>query len=135
MNQPRKKLPVYLSAKEMERLLAGVHKDRHRLGLALMAYGGLRVSEMCKLKIENINLARGYMKITGKGDKQRIVPLNARLTALIEKYLTRYGARLTPDDYILGKTRASWHYVVKKYSSQVLGRSDLHCPSLPVNRK
>jgi len=130
MQHSLKNLPLYLSAEEMKQLVKGVKKDRHRLGVALMAYGGLRVSEMCCLRVSDVNLARGFMRVNGKGGKQRYVPLTARLQELIEVYLSRHGANLSPESLLLGRTRASWHYVVKKYSSSVLGRKDIHCHTL-----
>lgn len=126
----RIKLPSFLSKKEMESLLSTVKKDRHRLGIALMLYGGLRVSEMCRLRISNIHLARGFIKVNGKGDKQRIVPLTPKLQKLMENYLVKYGSTLTQESYLVGRTRVSWHYAVKKYTRKLLERNDLSCHSL-----
>lgn len=130
MNHIVSKLPVFLTAKEMERLVNNVRKDRHRLGIALMSYGGLRVSEMCNLKISDINVARGFMKITGKGNKQRFVPLTVKLQNMVEQFLNKHGADLTTESLLLGRSRANWHYVVKKYSREILYRDDVHCHTL-----
>jgi len=125
-----KKLPLFLSQKEIENLISGVRKDKHKLGLYLMSHGGLRVSEMCTLKVADIHLQRGFMMITGKGNKQRVVPINATLQKMIESYLAKYSYKLNPESFILGGTRVSWHYVVKKYSEQNLDRKDVHCHTL-----
>ncbi len=125
-----KKLPLFLSQKDIENLTRNVRKDRHKLGLYLMSYGGLRVSEMCSLRVSDIHLQRGFIKITGKGGKQRIVPLNATLQNIIENYLSRHAHKLNPDSLLIGGERSSWHYVVKKYSAQNLGRRDIHCHTL-----
>jgi len=125
-----KKLPLFLSQKDVENLTRNIRKDKHKLGLLLMSYGGLRVSEMCSLKISDIHLQRGFMKIHGKGGKERIVPLNATLQKTIESYLAKNGHRLNPESYLIGGERSSWHYVVKKYSAQNLGRTDIHCHTL-----
>ena len=130
MNKPVKKLPTYLTHDELKKLIKGVRKDRHRLGLALMSFGGLRVSEMRTLRIQDLNLGRGFIKVTGKGNRERFVPLNSRLQRMLEEYLARHGSVLSQDSLLLGKTRASWHYVVKKYSRLVLGRDDIHCHTL-----
>jgi len=130
MKQNVKKLPLFLTQKDVENLTRNIRKDKHKLGLLLMSYGGLRVSEMCSLKISDIQLQRGFMKINGKGGKERIVPLNATLQKMIESYLTKHGHRLNPDSFLIGGDRSSWHYVVKKYSAQNLGRTDVHCHTL-----
>jgi hypothetical protein len=84
----------------MEKLVNNIRKDRHRLGIALMSYGGLRVSEMCNLKISDINVARGFMKVTGKGNKQRFVPLTGKLQTMVEQFLNRHGTELSPDSLL-----------------------------------
>jgi len=84
MNENRKKIPLYLSQKEIDSLTKSIKKDKHRLGIFLMAYGGLRVSEMCGLRVNGLHLARGFLVVHGKGDKERIVPVNSRLQKEIE---------------------------------------------------
>ncbi len=130
MNENRKKIPLYLSQKEIESLTKSIKKDKHRLGIFLMAYGGLRVSEMCGLRVNGLHLARGFLVVHGKGNKERIVPVNSRLQKEIENYLQKYGHQLGPDSLLVGGDRSSWHYAVKKYSSLNLGRSDVHCHTL-----
>jgi len=125
-----KKIPVFLSHEEVNTLLHSVRKDKHLLGLSLMYYGGLRVSEMTGLRISDLHLARGFMKVNGKGSKERIVPINSRLQKHIENYLHKYGHKLSQDSFLVGGDRSSWHYVVKKYSSLNLGRKDIHCHTL-----
>ena len=122
-----KKIPLFLSQKEIENLIKNVRTERHKLGLYLMSHGGLRVSEMCNLKVADIHLQRNFMIITGKGNKQRVVPINGTLQKMIESYLSRYSYKLKPESFLLGGDRTSWHYVVKKYSVQNLGRKDIHC--------
>lgn len=125
-----KKIPLFLSQKEIDDLIRGVPKERHKLGLYLMSYGGLRVSEMCTLKVSDIHLQRNFMIITGKGNKQRVVPINATLQKMLESYFSKYSYKLNPDSLLLGGARNSWHYVIKKYSEQNLGRRDVHCHTL-----
>jgi hypothetical protein len=130
MKQTDKKLPLYLSKKEIENLFHNVRKEKHKLGLYLMYHGGLRVSEMCNLKVSDIHLQRNFMYVTGKGNKPRVVPINATLQKMIESYYGKYSYKLKPESYLLGGNRSSWHYVVKKYSEQNLGRRDVHCHTL-----
>ncbi len=130
MIENRNKIPLFLSQKEVEQLAKSIAKDKHRMGVFLMAYGGLRVSEMCGLRVCDIHLARGFMTVHGKGGKDRIVPVNARLQKEIESYLHKHGHKLGQESLLVGGYRSSWHYVVKKYSAQNLGRSDVHCHTL-----
>lgn len=125
-----KKIPLFLSSKEVEIFLKNVKRDRHLIGFYLMSHAGLRVSEMCGLKVGDVNLARGFMKIIGKGSKERIVPLSSKLQNRIEQYLTKYGHRLTPQSYLVGLNRRTWHDMVKKYAVRNLGRRDIHCHTL-----
>lgn len=125
-----KKIPVFLSHDEVNKILHNVRKDKHLLGLSLMYYGGLRVSEMTGLRISDIHLARGFMKVNGKGSKERIVPINSKLQKYLENYLQKNGHKLNQESCIVGGDRSSWHYVVKKYSGLSLGRKDVHCHTL-----
>jgi hypothetical protein len=84
---------------------------------------------MNSLRVKDINLARGFIRVLGKGDKIRVVPLTSKLTTYVESYLNK-NSKLSADSLLLGKTRASWHYVVKKYSQTILGRFDVHCHTL-----
>jgi hypothetical protein len=130
MPRSPKKLPLFLSSKEVDVFLKNVKRDRHLLGFYLMSHAGLRVSEMCGLKVADVNLARGFMKITGKGSKERIVPLTSKLQSNIEQYLSKYGHNLSPQSYLVGLNRRTWHDMVKKYSVRNLGRRDIHCHTL-----
>jgi len=130
MPRSPKKLPLFLSSKEVDIFLKNIKRDRHLLGFYLMSHAGLRVSEMCNLKVGDVNLARGFMRITGKGSKERIVPLSSRLQNIIEQYLTKHGHNLTSQSYLVGLNRRTWHDMVKKYAVKNLGRRDIHCHTL-----
>jgi integrase/recombinase XerD len=87
-----RKLPNVLGLEEVDRLLAvGGTGPRHLRDAAMLAtlYAtGLRVSELCGLKLADLNLKGGFVRATGKGKKQRLVPLGdlaaARLTGYLE---------------------------------------------------
>ena len=87
-----RKLPTVLSLKEIERLLDGIdlgHPQGHRNRAILETlYGsGLRVSELVDLKISDLYFDENMMLITGKGDKQRLVPLGAFAKKFIQIYI------------------------------------------------
>lgn len=91
-----KKLPHTLSLDEVERLLAGPNLTqtrgvRDRTMLELLYATGLRVSELISIRLDDLHLEQGFVRIVGKGNKERIVPLGDTARQWIERYLE--GAR------------------------------------------
>jgi len=94
IDSPKKtqKLPDTLSISEVERLIEApdtkkVLGIRDRTILEVMYATGLRVSELIGLKLNDLHLAMGLMQTTGKGDKERIVPLGDMAIHWLETYL------------------------------------------------
>ena len=86
------KLPHVLSRDEIERLLEtpDTHKPlgvRDAAMLELIYAAGLRVSELINLKLQDINLEAGFVRIFGKGSKERIVPIGMHAREKINHYL------------------------------------------------
>jgi integrase/recombinase XerD len=86
------KLPRVMSYDEVERLLAApdVTTDRgalHGAMLHLMYASGLRVSELCKLRLGDIDLQRGLVAPHGKGDKKRLVPVGEVALERVSRYV------------------------------------------------
>ena len=86
-------LPHYLNAGDMERLLeappaAAPNGMRDRAMLQLLYASGLRVSELCAVELNDLNLTLGYLRVTGKGNKQRLVPMGQTAIRAIEAYVT-----------------------------------------------
>lgn len=91
--QIRKRLPKTLSEGEMARLLnyEGGNKPedlRDSAMLELLYATGLRVSELVRLQVSQLSLPGGYLTATGKGAKQRVVPLGDPAREKIQRYLT-----------------------------------------------
>jgi integrase/recombinase XerD len=87
-----RRLPDILSAEEIEILISAIDlskKEGHRNKAILeVLYGcGLRVSELTELKISNTYLEKGYVRVTGKGNKERLVPLGGKAEKEIRNYL------------------------------------------------
>ncbi len=57
--------------------------------LELLYAGGLRVGEICSLRVEDVRLDQGRAQVRGKGDKERIVPMGRRACEALERYLGR----------------------------------------------
>lgn len=89
-----KTLPKYVEEKPMENLLDEVEFTndfsgmRDKLVLELLYGTGMRLSELIGLKVTDLNLYNNTLKVLGKGNKQRIIPINQSLVEAIKKYLT-----------------------------------------------
>jgi integrase len=84
----RRRLPVYLRERELERLLAAVPTERDRLIVLIGAYAGLRVSEICKLRVEHLDFEDGMLEVhAGKGDKDRTVPMHPQLARALRVWI------------------------------------------------
>ena len=89
--RPWPALPRYLTPDEVDRLIeqpdaATPLGRRDRTMLEVLYATGLRVSELVALKAADVNLSAGYLTTTGKGDKQRVVPLGDRAVDAIRRY-------------------------------------------------
>jgi len=82
-----KRLPKYITYEEFQNILKVVKKKRDRLILLMLFYTGVRVSELVNLKKSDIMLNEGFIKVYGKGGKERIVPIPSFLIKELEEYL------------------------------------------------
>jgi integrase/recombinase XerD len=103
-------IPKYLSQAEVERLLAAPDADtaaglRDRAMLELLYASGPRASELCGVQVRDLNLEVGVLRVTGKGGKQRLIPVGQSAVAAARAYLD--SARAT-----LLQGRASGHLFV-----------------------
>ncbi len=85
------KLPDTLSLIEIDKLISAVdlstkQGERNRAIIETLYSCGLRVSELTSLQLSNIHFKEGYLKVIGKGDKERLAPIGGRAI----KYLTLY---------------------------------------------
>jgi integrase/recombinase XerD len=87
-----RKLPEVLSIEEIDRLLGGLDLSkpggrRNRAMLEVLYGCGLRVSELVGLRLSHVYFDRGFVRITGKGDKERLVPIGRTALREIRNYL------------------------------------------------
>lgn len=92
-------LPVVLSVAEIERLLAAVRIQDplafRDLAMLEVLYGsGLRISELLELRTRDLQLEEGLLQVSGKGGKQRLVPVGGRAAAALHRYLRELRPRL-----------------------------------------
>jgi integrase/recombinase XerD len=98
----RPALPDTLDEAEVERLLAAPATDtalglRDRAMLEVLYAAGLRVSELVGLTTDAVNLRQGVVRVRGKGDKDRLVPLGEEAVDWLERYLGTARATLMRD--------------------------------------
>ncbi len=128
-----KKLPVFLNIQEVEKLLeapssSSLFGQRDRAMLELLYSCGLRVSELINLSYHNINLKEEFIRIHGKGNKERVLPMGE----IAIDYLLKYETNARPvllkngqsDSYFLSNrgsamSRQNFFYIIKAYANQV----------------
>lgn len=86
------RLPEVLTVAEIDNLLSAIdlskaEGQRNRAILETLYSCGLRVSELCDLKLSDLYLEEGFIKVTGKGSKQRLVPISPRAIKEIQYWL------------------------------------------------
>jgi integrase/recombinase XerD len=88
-----RKLPEVLTRKEVTALLEAPSSEtplglRDRAIIELFYSSGLRVSELCDLSLQNVQMEEAYLRINGKGSKERIAPIGSAAVAALGTYLT-----------------------------------------------
>ena len=124
-------LPKSLTEADVEKLLAAPHVDdklglRDRTMLETLYASGLRVSELVTLKVSQVSLNMGVVRIMGKGSKERLVPLGEEALAWVTRYLKESRPRILgkrPADAMFvtsrggGMTRQSFWHVIKRHAA------------------
>lgn len=101
-----RKIPEVLSYEEIQAMLHSIdlstpHGTRNRAMLETLYASGLRVSELTDLRLSNLFLDIGFIKVIGKGDKERIVPIGEEATKHIKLYIEgvrRSQRNIHPED-------------------------------------
>ena len=123
-------LPRSLTEAEVEALLAAPDTGtvlglRDRTMLEVLYASGLRVSELVNLAPSQVNLQQGVVRITGKGNKERLVPLGEEAVVWLERYLTEARPALVkgqPCDAVFvtrrreAMTRQAFWYMIKRHA-------------------
>lgn len=127
-----KVLPRYLSVEEVDHLIAQPDVTtarglRDRALIELLYATGMRVSELIAIRPSDIHLDASYLQCTGKGDKQRIVPMGEQAAAWVERYVrdargALLGKRRSPRLFVNargggpGLTRVGFWKILKGYA-------------------
>jgi integrase/recombinase XerD len=99
----RSSLPMFLTVEEVERLIAQPDAStvvglRDKAMVEVMYSAGLRVSELCKLRLSDIHYDKGYVRCIGKGDKERLVPIGRRAVEVVRAYLGKSRPKLAREN-------------------------------------
>lgn len=86
----RKKLPTVLTIEEIKAIFACVRSPVIRMLLTMIYSCGLRLAEATHLKLASVDMGRMQVKVTGKGGKDRYVPLPRRSKQLLQAYLDKH---------------------------------------------
>ena len=129
-----KVLPRYLSVEEVDHLMSQPDVTtprglRDRALIELLYATGMRVSELIAIRPSDIHLDASYLQCTGKGDKQRIVPMGDQAASWVERYVreargTLLGKRRSPRLFVNargggpGLTRVGFWKILKGYAKQ-----------------
>jgi integrase/recombinase XerC len=129
----RKRLPTYVEEDSMEKLLRNTPFPDDRTGIteylivSLLYHTGMRVSELVNLKMSQVDIPRSQIKVLGKGNKERIIPIGKGLVEKIGEYLQKRNEN--PDEIfadalvLTGKGKAfssrQIYDIVKKHLSTV----------------
>lgn len=125
-------LPVSLSENDVE-LLLDAPEVTHALGfrdktmLEMLYATGLRVSELVSLKFEQVSFRQGVIRITGKGNKERLVPVGEEAMSWLENYMSEARKTLLGErqcDYLFvtnratGMTRQAFWHIIKRHAKK-----------------
>ncbi len=100
---------------------------RDKVMLELLYATGLRVSELIALKFDQVNFRQGFVRVTGKGNKERLVPVGEQAMEWLEQYMQ--GMRLDilaerQSDFLFvtkrgsGMTRQAFWHIIKRYAKK-----------------
>ena len=135
------RLPQTLSEAQVEALLAAPNTEtplglRDRAMLELLYASGLRVSELVGLPMLSLNLREGVLRITGKGNKERLVPFGEEAADSLQNYLSQsrpvlLGKQNSPAVFVTQQgtamSRVMFWKLIKKYALL----ADVHVPLSP----
>lgn len=135
IDSPRlpRRLPDSLTEDEVEALLSEPDPElpielRDRAMLEILYGCGLRVSELTQLRVDQVNLRQGVVRVSGKGGKERLVPLGEEALDWLQRYMSeargellkgRPSDALFPGNRPTAMTRQTFWHRIKLYASRV----------------
>ena len=134
-------LPKSLTEEDVEALLAAPDLEealglRDRAMLELLYASGLRVSELVGLKLGEVSLAQGVVRVFGKGGKERLVPMGEECLEWLQRYMKEarpelLSGRMADAMFVTRRgeamTRQAFWYLIKRYAQ----RANINCSLSP----
>lgn len=129
----KRKLPTILNIHEIEAMIAQIDRStpegERNYAIIETLYGcGLRVSELTSLKISHINFKEDFIKVVGKGDKERLIPLGKLAKSAIQNYYHHYRKKFKPiskyedilflNKYLRPLSRIMIFYIIKELAQK-----------------
>lgn len=127
-----KKLPVFLTEEEVDKLLdinlITPYDYRNKAMLELLYATGLRITELCNLKITDVDINNALVRVFGKGKKERIIPVSDYALSHLETYVKYYRNEILREkisDYLFISnsktkiTRQGFFKIIKKECNRV----------------
>ena len=129
----QRQLPSSLSEKQVDALLAAPNLQtklglRDRAMLELLYATGLRVSELVEIRLQELSLTQGVIRITGKGDKERLVPIGEEAMDWVQRYMQESRPELMKGNAVSdalfvtargsAMTRQAFWYLIKKHAKR-----------------
>lgn len=123
----RKRLPLFIEESEIELLLNeikfedGFIGERDKLIIEFFYVTGIRLSELINIKIADINIEKNYVKVLGKRNKERIIPISFRVVQQLQLFIKRYNI----NDYLFTNIEGKKVYtklvyrIVNKYLAKI----------------
>lgn len=124
-----KRLPVFVEEKDMETLFSHVEFPdtwqgrTERLVIRLFYNTGMRLSELIQLKWSQVDMAQTQLKVLGKGNKERLIPISRELAAELQQYQADKTVELAIGEqlFVTGKGRPLVHGSVYRFVKKYLG--------------
>ena len=92
---------MVFSQDKMQHLLDDVEMDpTESLIIQLFYFTGIRLSELISLKVTSVDFYRQQIKVLGKRNKERIIPITAELTGLVKQYIEAHQLKKLTDEYL-----------------------------------
>ena len=140
-----KHLPDILTVEEIDALIGAIDQgtpegQRNRAILETLYSCGLRVSELCNLRLSDLYLSEGFIKVEGKGNKQRLVPISPRAVNELKNYFVeREETKIRPgyEDFVfisrIGKniSRIMVFHIIKELADQIGLKKNISPPYFP----
>jgi integrase/recombinase XerD len=107
------RVPKFLSGRDMEKLLSYPARDnfarmRTVAAIELLYAAGLRISELLGLRLEAVNMQQGWIRVFGKGAKERIVPVHQAAVETLKKYMelrqAKFGGRTAAAEIFVNRS-------------------------------